>query len=173
MRRLAGRPAIAALAALALLWTGPAAAQSIKQLGVFHDWSAYSAASGTGQICFVVAKPTEVTPTPDGYGQAYLYLTDRPDAQISNELNLIAGVNLSADQPATLTVDGKAFPLLVRGDSVWLKDPTQNGNLAGTMRAGSALTIDLVSDKGVKLRETFSLSGATAASKAMGDTCRG
>jgi hypothetical protein len=171
MRRFAGRPCSAALVALALLWAGPASAQSMKQLGVFHDWSAYSAASGTGHICFVVAKPTDVTPTPEGYTQAYLYLTDRPDAQISNELNLIAGLSLSADQPATLAIDGKAFPLLVRGDAVWLKDPTQNSNLAGAMRAGSSLTVDLVSDKGVKFRETFSLSGATAASKAMGDGC--
>lgn len=171
MPRLAGRLRIAVLLALALPWAGPASAQSVKQLGVFHDWSAYSAASGTGRICFVVARPNEVTPKPDGYTQGYLYLTDRPDEQISNELNLIAGIALSADQPATLTVDGKAFPLFARGDSVWLKDPTQNGNLAGAIRAGSSLAIDLVSDKGAKFQETFSLSGATAASKAMSDAC--
>ena len=56
-------------------------------------------------------------------------------------------------------------------DAAWLEDPTQNGNLAGAMRAGSSLAIELVSDKGVKVRETFSLAGATAASKAMSDNC--
>jgi hypothetical protein len=167
----AAGPMIVVLAALALLSTGPAWAQAVKQLGVFHDWSAYAATSATGQLCFVVAKPAEVAPMPDGYTQAYLYLTDRPAAQIRNEFNLIAGVTLAADQPATLTVDGQSFPLFVRDDSAWLKDATQNDDLAGAMRAGASLVVDLVSDKGAKLRETFSLTGATAASKAKTDAC--
>jgi hypothetical protein len=169
-RRLAGSGAIAVVV-LSALAVAPALAQSVKQLGVFHDWSAYSATSGTGQICFVVTKPASVTPSPDGYGQGYLYLTDRPDEKIANEFNLIAGFKLAADQPASLTVDGQAYPLFVRGDSAWLKDPAQGGNLAGSIRAGASLVVDLVSDQGVKVRESFSLSGATAASKAMSDAC--
>jgi hypothetical protein len=61
--------------------------------------------------------------------------------------------------------------LFVRADSAWLKDPAQGGNLAGSIRAGASLVVDLVSDKGTKIRESFSLSGATAASKAMSDAC--
>jgi hypothetical protein len=171
MRISVARPSIAVLAALAALAAGPALAQSVKQLGVFHDWSAYSATSGASQICFVVGKPADVTPRPDGYAQGYLYLTDRPDAQISNEFNLIAGFALAADQPGTLTVDGQSFPLFERDDAAWLKDVTQNGKLAGAMRAGSSLVVDLVSGGGDKVRETFSLSGATAASKAKSDAC--
>lgn len=161
----------AILAALLALSAAPATAQSVKQLGLFHDWSAYSAPSGTGEICFVVTKPSSVTPSPAGYSQAYLYLTDRPDEKIANEFNLIAGFKLAADQPASLTVDGQTYPLFVRADSAWLKDPTQGGNLAGSIRAGASLVVDLVSDQGTKVRESFSLSGATAASKAMSDAC--
>jgi hypothetical protein len=164
-------PGAAALAALAVLAAAPAAAQSVKQLGVFHDWAAYSAPSGTGEICFVVAKPASVTPSPDGYSQAYLYLTDRPDEKIANEFNLIAGFKLAADQPASVTVNGQTYPLFIRGDSAWLKDPAQGGNLAGSIRAGASLVVDLVSDQGVRVRESFSLSGATAASQAMSDAC--
>jgi hypothetical protein len=161
----------AAFAALLSLLAAPAAAQSVKQLGVFHDWSAYSAPSGTGEICFVVTKPSSVTPSPDGYSQGYLYLADRPDEKIANEFNVIAGFKLAADQPASVTVNGQTYPLFVRGDSAWLKDPAQGGNLAGSIRAGTSLVVDLVSDQGVKVRESFSLSGATAASKAMSDAC--
>jgi hypothetical protein len=97
----------AGLAALLALSAAPAVAQSVKQLGVFNNWSAYSAASGTGEICFVVTRPTSVTPSPDGYDQGYLYLTDRPDDKIANEFNLIAGFKLATDQPASVTVDGQ------------------------------------------------------------------
>jgi hypothetical protein len=164
--RLFGAGVLAALAC-----AGPAAAQSVKQLGSFRDWSAYSAASGNGQICFAVAQPASVDPSPDGYTQAYLYLTHRPAENINYELNLIAGFTLAADQPATLSVAGQTYPLLVKDDAAWLEDPAQGDNLAGVMRAGTTVVIDVTSDKGIKVEETFSLAGATAASRAISSSC--
>ena len=146
-------------------------AQSVKQMGTFRDWTVYSAAEGTGQICFAVSKPSQVVPQPDGYTQAYLYLTHRPAEKITNELNLVAGFTFAPDQPVTLTINGQTFPLFVQADAAWLEDPTQNDNLAGTMRAGTTVVVDGTSDKGVKIEETFSLAGATAASKAIDSSC--
>jgi len=161
---------VAAGLALAGLTAG-AAAQSVKQIGTYHDWSVYSAADGTGQICFAVSKPQQVVPSPDGYTQAYLYLTHRPAEKITNEINLIAGFTFATDQPVTLTVAGQTFQLFTQADSAWLQDPTQNDNLAGVMRAGTSLVVDGTSDKGIKIEETFSLAGATAASKAVDTGC--
>lgn len=158
-------------AAVLVLSVGGAMAQSAKPMGNFHGWSAYSAGSGDAAICFAVTKPAAVSPSPDGYTQAYLYLTHRPSEGISNELNIVTGFTLAADQPATLSVNGQTYKLFSKDDAVWLKDPTQNDNLAGIMRAGSSMTVDLVSAKGAKIRETFSLAGATAATKAIGSGC--
>lgn len=162
--------AAGALGAL-LLATAPATAQAVKPIGTFRDWSAYAASSGSGQICFAVAKPAEVTPAPDGYTQAYLYLTHRPAEKISNELNLVAGFMLSSDQPATLTVAGQTYPLFVKDDAAWLADPGQSDSLAGIMRAGTSVVIEATSDRGIKVKETFSLAGATAASRAISSSC--
>lgn len=149
-----------------------ALAQSVKQIGAaYHDWSAYSASDGNGQICFAVSKPTAVSPTPEGYTQAYLYLTRRPAERVANELSLIAGFNLAPDQPATLTIGGQSFPMFTQNDAAWLVDPTQSDNLAGAMRAGTTVVIDGTSDKGIRISETFSLAGATAASKAIDSGC--
>jgi hypothetical protein len=146
----------------------PAAAQSVQALGEFRDWNAYSAADGTGQVCFAMSKPTDVSPAVDGYTQAYLYLTNRPTEGVSNEVNLVAGFNFAPDQPATLTVSGKSFALFTQRDAAWLLDSTQNDDLAGALRAGSTVTIEGTSEKGILVTETFSLSGATAASRAIG-----
>ncbi|MDR3475564.1 MAG: invasion associated locus B family protein [Devosia sp.] len=159
----------AGLAVVAL--AGAAFGQSVKQIGTYRDWSVYSAAEGTGQICFAVSKPTQVVPSPDGYTQAYLYLTHRPAEKVTNELNLVAGFTFASDQPATLSVAGQTFPLFAQADAAWLEDPTQNDNLAGQMRAGTTAVIDATSDKGIKIEETFSLAGATAASKAIDSGC--
>ena len=157
---------------VAVLLGSAALAQSVKPLGApSHDWSAYSASDGNGAICFAVSKPTEVSPSPEGYTQAYLYLTHRPSDHVNNELNLIAGFMLAADQPATLTIAGQDFPLFTQNDAAWLVDPTQNDNLAGAMRAGTTVVIAATSDKGIKITETYSLAGATAASKSIDTGC--
>jgi hypothetical protein len=154
-----------------LLGATPAFAQSVQQIGTFKDWSAYSASEGAGSICFAMSKPTDVSPQPDGYTQAYLYLTHRPADNVSNELNLVAGFDFAPDQPATLTVNGKSYDLFTQKDAAWLLDPKQNDNLAGSMRAGTSLAIQGTNDKGILVTETFSLSGATAASHAIDSGC--
>lgn len=159
---------LAPLALLFALAAAPAAAQSVQALGDYRDWSAYSAADGTGQVCFALSKPTKVDPPVDGYTQAYLYLTNRPGERVANEINLVAGFNFAPDQPATLTVGSANFELFTQKDAAWLLDASQSDNLAGAMRAGSTLSIEGTSEKGILVTETFSLSGATAASRAIG-----
>jgi hypothetical protein len=144
-----------------------AQAPSVRLNGDDRDWSAYSASEGAGALCFALSKPTEVDPTPDGYTQAYVYLTNRPTESIRNEFNLVAGFSFAPDQPATVTVSGQSFELFTENDAAWLLDPAQGDNLAGAIRAGSTLQIDGTTAAGIKITQIFSLSGATAASRAI------
>jgi hypothetical protein len=152
------------------LAASPAHAQAVQQIGIYKDWAAYSASEGAGAVCFAMSKPTSVDPQPDGYTQGYLYLTHRVAEKVTNELNFVAGFDLAPDQPATLTVGGKSFELFTQKDAGWLLDATQNDNLASALRAGSAVVVEGVTATGVVVTETFSLSGATAASRAI-DGC--
>jgi hypothetical protein len=145
--------------------------QSVRLLGDFRDWSAYAASEGAGALCFALSKPTNVSPTPDGYTAAYLYLTNRPAENVSNEFNLIAGFLFAPDSTATVTVGPSTFALFTENDAAWLQDPGQSNALAAAMRAGSTLTVEGTSDKGIKITATFSLSGATAASEAISEEC--
>ena len=161
--------AFAFLAAISI--AGSAAAQSVQVIGTFKDWAAYSASEGAGAVCFAMSKPSTVDPSPDGYTQAYLYLTHRPSENVSNELNLVAGFEFAPEQPATLTVGGKSFDLFTQKDAAWLLDATQNSTLAGALRSGNSVVIQGTTDKGILVTETFSLSGATAASRAIDSGC--
>ncbi|OEO29716.1 hypothetical protein VW23_024450 [Devosia insulae DS-56] len=152
--------------------SGAAMAQSVKLLGEFRDWTAYTATESTGPVCFALSKPTEVSPSPDEFTEAWLYLTNRPSESVRNELNLVAGFIFAPDTPATATVSGQTFELFTDKDAAWLLDPNQNDNLAGALRAGSSVVIEGTSDKGIRIVETFSLSGATAASRAI-EGCTG
>ena len=157
--------------ALVLLSISAASAQAVRQLGEFRDWAAYTATEGTDPICFAMARPLEVNPTPDGLTDAYVYLTHRPGEETRYEFNLVAGFTFAADTPATVSVSGQSFDLFTEADAAWLLDPAQGQNLASAIRAGSSLVIDGTTDKGIKVQETFSLSGATAASRAIDAEC--
>jgi hypothetical protein len=165
------RVALASAIALAVLGSGPALAQSVRVIGDFNAWSAYSASEGAGAFCFAVSNPTQVAPTPDGFTEAYLYLTSRPAEGVSNEFNLIAGFSFAPDSTATVTVGGQNFELFTQGDAAWLQDAAQSENLAAAIRAGTTLTIEATTAMGIRVTETFSLSGATAASRAVESSC--
>ena len=166
------RPRLAALLlALGALASLPALAQSVRLIGDFRDWAAYATSEGAGALCFALSKPQDVNPIPDGYTEAYLYLTNRPAEGIRNEFNLVAGYGFAPDSPATVTVSGQAFELFTEGDAAWLLDPAQSDGLASAMRAGSSLVIEGTSDKGIRITQTFSLAGATAASRALESDC--
>ena len=73
--------------AIAILLSTPVLAQSVKLIGEFRSWSAYSSTEQTGAVCFALSRPTEITPQPDGFTEAYLYLTHRPAEHLTNELS--------------------------------------------------------------------------------------
>jgi hypothetical protein len=154
-----------------LLSVGSAAAQSVRLLGDFRDWSSYTATDGAGPVCFAMTKPTTVTPTPDGYTQAYLYLTSRPSENVSSEFNLVAGFTFQPDSAATVTVNGQTFNLFTQNDAAWLDDAGQSDALASAIRAGSSLVVEGTTSAGIKVAQTFSLAGSTAASQAVAAEC--
>jgi hypothetical protein len=158
-------------AVLILAAMGSAQAQAVRELGVFRDWASYAAAEGAGELCFALSKPVDVSPRPDGFTDAFLYITHRPAESVTNEFNLVAGFTFAPDTPATVSVAGETYQLFTENDAAWLDDAAQSDALASVIRAGTTLVVEGTSDKGIKITETFSLSGATAASKAIDGEC--
>lgn len=152
-------------------WSGGAQAQSVRLLGDYRDWSAFATSDDAGQLCFAMTKPETVSPQPDEYTQAYLYITHRPGESISGEFNLVAGYEFGEDSVAEVSVGGNSYDLFTRGDAAWLDDATQSVNLAGNIRAGSSLSVEGTTVRGIKIKLVFSLSGATAAQRAIDSEC--
>lgn len=155
----------------AILSSGTAYGQSVQVLGEFRDWAAYTANDGGGPICFVMSRPKTTEPEPDGYLDAYIYLTHRPSQGLRNEFNMIAGYEFAPESLATATIGSSAYELFTSADAAWLTDAEQAEAFARDLRAGSALLIEGSSVTGVKITQTFSLMGATASSRAIDSAC--
>ncbi|AVF03699.1 MULTISPECIES: invasion associated locus B family protein [Devosia] len=149
----------------------PAWAQSARVLGDFRDWSSYAADDGSGTVCFAMTRPKTTEPTPEGYGEAYLYVTNRPGEDVVNEFNVVAGYTFQTGSMAVASVGGQDFALFTQNDAAWLDDSTQGANLAAAIRAGSTVTITGTTAAGMEVVQSYSLSGATAAQQAIGAEC--
>jgi hypothetical protein len=168
MTRFAALP-LASLLLLAALT--PAQAQSARVLGDFRDWSSYAADDGGGTVCFAMTRPKTTEPTPEGFGDAYLYITNRPGEDVVNEFNVVAGYTFQTGSMAVASVGGQEFALFTQNDAAWLDDAAQATNLAAAIRAGSTVVVTGTSAAGTEIVQTYSLSGATAAQQAIGAEC--
>lgn len=154
-----------------LLLSTSASAQQVRLLGEHRAWTSYAANDAAGAVCFAMTKPEAVTPAPDGYSQAYIYITNRPAENIASEFNLVAGFTFQPDSKATVTVGSNVFNLFTQNDAAWLDDAGQTANLASAIRAGSNMVVEGTSAAGIKITQTYSLSGATAAQQAINSGC--
>jgi hypothetical protein len=159
-----------ALVATALL-TSAASAQQVRLLGEHRAWSSYGASDAAGAVCFAMTKPESVTPTPDDYSQAYIYITNRPAENVANEFSLVAGFTFQPDSRATISVGGETFNLFTQNDAAWLDDAGQSDALASAIRAGSSMSVEGTTAAGIKVVQAYSLSGATAAQQSIGAEC--
>ncbi|MFP9139397.1 invasion associated locus B family protein [Devosia sp. XGJD_8] len=162
-------PVLILAASLAL--TAGASAQQVRLLGEHRAWSSYAATDASGNVCFAMTKPESVTPEPDGYSQAYIYITSRPAENVSSEFNLVAGFAFQPDSMATVNVGGQVFNLFTQNDAAWLDDTSQSDALASAIRAGSSMVVEGTTAAGIKVTQSYSLSGATAAQQSISAEC--
>ena len=161
--------ALALVASLAL--TASASAQQVRILGEHRAWTSYAADDASGKVCFAMTKPESIAPTPDGYDQAYIYISNRPSENIESEFNLVAGFPFQPDSMATISVGGQVFNLFTQNDAAWLDDSSQSDALASAIRAGSSMVVEGTTAAGIKVTQNYSLSGATAAQQSIGAEC--
>jgi hypothetical protein len=162
---------LTALLALAAVTPAQAQTQSARVLGDFRDWSSYAADDGTGTLCFAMTKPKSTQPTPASYGEAYLYITNRPGEDTVSEFNVVAGYTFQTGSMATVSIGGQSFALFTQGDAAWLDDAGQSASLAAAIRAGSTMVVTGTDATGAQITQNYSLSGATAAQQAVGAEC--
>lgn len=165
------KSAVALALVASLSFTAAASAQQVRLLGEHRAWSSYAANDAAGEVCFAMTKPESVTPTPDGYSQAYIYITNRPAESVTTEFNLVAGFPFQPDSKATVSVGGDVFNLFTQNDAAWLDDAGQAADLASAIRAGSSMVVEGTSAAGIKVTQNYSLSGATAAQQSIGAEC--
>ena len=66
----------------------------------------------------------------------------------------------------------RKFELFTSGDSAWARNKKDDANIVRAMRSGAKMIVTGVSSRGTKTKDTYSLSGISAAHRAIGKACK-
>jgi hypothetical protein len=164
---------LAAIASFAAVSTGAASAQSSGRTGQFDAWGTYVYQTGGKKTCYILAAPIPKSAKPEtlDHGDNYFLVSQKPGENVSYEPQFIAGYNMQENGKVVVTIDGKAFPMFIRGKSAWLENAAEEPALVAAMRNGKAMSVAAKSGRGNPTSYDFSLKGVTKALQSI-QTCK-
>jgi invasion protein IalB len=171
---------LTALAA-ALVTTGltatALAASPPKSIGSFGDWSAWEIADGKNKICYIATKPKSTDDKGLKRTTVQIQVSNRTADKVKNEVGVYVGYAIRPNTKVTATVDTEAFELLPstqKGyrETAWIHEAARERQFVEAMMKGSALKVSATPEKGSATTDSYSLSGVTAALKAIADRCK-
>ena len=154
---------------------GTAVAQeSSNVVATEGDWTVFAA--DNPRECWAVSPPRSTINTRDGQqvevsrGDIRLYVAYRPGQ--NGEVSFTGGYPFAPDSTVEVDVGGRKFNLFTEGESAWTGSPSDDEALIGALRAGSNAVVTGRSSRGTTTRDTFSLTGITAATNTARQRCQ-
>lgn len=168
--------AAAALAAIAIAASSPVLAQdSTNVIGTDGDWTVFSASSP--KECWAVSAPKSTqnldssgNPKDVTRGDIRLYVAYRPGQP--GEVSFSGGYPFAPDSAVDVNIGGNTFKLFTDGESAWTGSPAEDAKLLASLRGGASAVISGRSSRGTVTKDTFSLSGITAATNRAQAACK-
>lgn len=160
-------PNVVGIGLAAALTVGAASAQT--RVAAERDWSIFEAGEGAQKVCWIVSQPKSTTASRGGQtvqvnrGDIFLMIAVRPADQVKNEVSYLAGYPFREGSNVTVTVGSDNYTMFTDGENAWTSSPADDDRLAAAFRAGVDARVQGESSRGTTTRDTFSLSGFTAA----------
>jgi invasion protein IalB len=102
-----------------------------------------------------------------------MLVTHRPGEKAWDVISVVAGYQYKPDTDAVVTIGAAKFDLFTVGsDRAWARDAKVDRSIAQAMIKGNAAVVRGTSSRNTATTDTFSLSGFSAAYKAINDTCK-
>ena len=144
-----------------------------QRLGTFDDWGAYLY-EGDQKLCFVMSRPTSLKSDPITAirGNTYLMVSMRPHQQVWSEPTIRMDYRFSPGSETTAEIGTAIFALWTKGDSAWIKNPTEEARMIDAMHRGSVLVVKGRSTSGMRSADQYSLKGFSQAIERAAKECR-
>ncbi len=171
--RLFKLPLVLGLVVSAAAVSGNAAAQDVTVIGTHGKWTAFTYTENKQPVCYMAAKPDRSEGKYTSRDEVLMLVTHRPGEKAYDVVSVVAGYQYRQDTDALVTVGSQKFELFTVGsDRAWARDAKIDRAITQAMIKGNTAVVRGTSSRGTLTTDTFSLSGFTAAYKAIGDTCK-
>jgi hypothetical protein len=161
--------------ALAIALTMGVATMSIaadKSLGTFKVWSAMSFTEDGKTVCMMWSQPEKAEGDYKKRGEIFVFVTHRPGDGEMNKVSFETGYTFKEKSEVRVAIDGQAYTLYTQGSTAWSYDAKNDSRMVNAMRAGNTMIMEGTSSRGTDTRDTYSLSGFTAAHNAINKACK-
>ncbi len=141
------------------------------------DWAVFQ--GNEPKECWAVTAPKETVNTRDGRvvsvrrGDILLFVTYRPEQNITSEISFTGGYPFADGSTATLEIAGSTFELFTEGEYAWPATPADDQKIVTAIKRGSDAVITARSSRGTETKDTFSLLGATSMIEEAEKLCAG
>lgn len=160
---------ISLIATVSVLGASAAAGASI---GEFKDWSAHVEGDGAKKVCWIYSKPKKDEGKYTARGEIYALVTHRPGDKVTNQVQFTAGYTFKKGSDVTVAIGKSKFELFTSGDTAWARNAKDDAAIVAAMRRGSTMIVTGTSSRGTATKDTYSLSGVSAAHAAIGKACK-
>lgn len=160
---------IAFASALMIAASQSAIAQEANRVEAKTDWSVFEQNNNGTKQCWVVTAPTKVENTRNGTkvnakrGAILLFVTYVPSAGVKGEVSFEGGYPFRANSTVQLQIGSTKYDLWPTGETAWAASPAEDAKIRASMQKGATAVITGISGRGTQTKDTFSLSGFTAA----------
>ena len=159
--------AIAGLCLVALAAPALAQEESSNRVAAKTDWSVF--VETDPKECWSVSSPKETVNTKDGRvvsvkrSDILLMAFFRPEAGVSGQITFTGGYPFAPGSTVNVSVDGNSFELFTEGEWAWPASTSDDAKILTALKRGSEAVLTARSARGTQTKDTFSLSGFTAA----------
>jgi len=151
---------------------------STNRVAVHTDWSVFEHTSPPKR-CWIVSQPEETVNTRDGRvvsvrrGEIRLFVHFSPEEDVNGEVSFIGGYPFREGVDVKVDIGGESFSLFTFAEMAWTSSDDEDRKLVEALKRGRKAVVTGVSSRGTKTKETFSLSGITAAIEDAEKRCNG
>lgn len=170
------RSILIAGAAIGAMATGTMAQESTNRVATKTDWSVFT--EENPKECWGVSAPKETVNSKDGKpvsvrrGDILLFVTFSPGSGAAGVISFAGGYPFAPGSTVNITIDGNSYEMFVDGEWAWSANSKDDAAMLASLKAGSSAVLTARSARGTQTKDTFSLSGFTAAMQEAEARCK-
>jgi hypothetical protein len=143
-------------------------------LGVSGDWEAFTYEAEGSKVCYVYSQPkkSEASKKTGGRGPIYFMVTHWPGKKVKAQPSTFIGYTFKEGTDVKLTIDTRDFILYPVDNMAWTDKVETERAILAAMKSGRAMSVSGTSAKGTLTKDSYSLSGISAAMDTIDGACK-